>query len=102
MYGASATEMAESIQRDEIHVTRWSLDPTSLGAYSAPKPGYWNMREAMRRPVGAGMDGEGTPRLFFAGEGTGRSIYSGSYPAAYESGLEAARLIDEMMEAHRR
>ncbi len=95
-------QVGEAMQRQEIHITRWSLDATSLGAYSAPLPGYWNMREVLGRPVGAGSDGAGTPRLFFAGEGTGRSIYSGSYPGAYESGLEAARLIHETIEAHGR
>jgi monoamine oxidase len=83
----------DSIQSNEIHVTRWSLDETSLGAYSVPVPGHWDKREVLRRPVGAGEDGEGTKRLFFAGEGTARAIHNGSYPGAYESGVDAARLI---------
>jgi Fe-S-cluster-containing dehydrogenase component len=81
----------------EIHVTRWSLDETSLGAYSVPTPGHWDKHELLRRPVGAGADGEGTKRLFFAGEGTARAIYNGSYPGAYESGVEAARVIHAAM-----
>ena len=40
-----------------------------------------------------GEDGEGTKRLFFAGEGGARTIYNGSFPGAYESGMEAARVI---------
>jgi monoamine oxidase len=39
----------------------------------------------------------GAKRLFFAGEGTARAIYNGSYPGAYESGLKAARDIHAAM-----
>ena len=87
----------DSIQSNQIHVTRWSLDETSLGAYSVPVPGYWDKREILRRPVGVGEDGEGTKRLFFAGEGAARAIHNGSYPGAYESGVEAARGINAEM-----
>jgi monoamine oxidase len=90
-------QVVDSMQSDEIHVTRWSLDETSLGAYSVPMPGHWDKHEILRRPVGAGADGEGTKRLFFAGEGTARAIYNGSYPGAYESGVEAARVIHAAM-----
>jgi uncharacterized protein with NAD-binding domain and iron-sulfur cluster len=40
---------------------------------------------------------QGIKRLFFAGEGTAREIYNGSYPGAYESGLKAARDIHAAM-----
>jgi monoamine oxidase len=86
MYGEK--QVVDAIRNDEIQVTRWSLDETSLGAYSAPEPGHWDKHEILRRPVG---------RLFFAGEGAARSIYNGSYPGAYESGIEAARLIHTAM-----
>jgi len=86
MYGE--TQVRDAIVGDGIHVTRWSLDETSLGAYSVPAPGHWDKHEILRRPVGA---------LFFAGEATARAIYNGSYPGAYESGLEAARAIHATM-----
>jgi monoamine oxidase len=86
-------DVAESIQKDGIHVTRWSLDETSFGAYSVPEPGHWDKHEILRRPVGIGPGGTGPKRLFFAGEGTARAIYNGSYPGAYESGVDAARVI---------
>jgi monoamine oxidase len=93
-------QVKDSIQSNEIHVTRWSLDETSLGAYSVPVPGHWDKREILRRPVGAGKDGEGTKRLFFAGEGAAQAIHNGSYPGAYESGVDAARVIHAgMLEA---
>ena len=91
MYGEDLVR--DSIQSNEIHVTRWSLDETSLGAYSVPVPGHWDKRETLRRPIGAGKDGEGTKRLFFAGEAAARAIHNGSYPGAYESGVDAARVI---------
>ena len=87
----------EAIQSNQIHVTRWSLDETSLGAYSVPEPGYWDMRETLRKPVGkpgAGEDDEdGRKSLYFAGEATSRAIYNGSFAGAYETGMQAAREI---------
>jgi len=78
------------LMSDEVQVTRWSLDPTSYGAYSIAEPGDWLNHELLGEPV------ENIPRkewLFFAGEGTARGIYLGSYPGAYESGVKAARDI---------
>ena len=93
MYGES--KVMESIQEDQIQVTRWSLDETSLGAYSVASPGNWDKHEILGKPVGPGE--EGRPRVFFAGEGTARAIYNGSYPGAYESGMKAARDIHAEM-----
>lgn len=84
----------EDVQEDAIQVTRWSLDATSFGAYSVAEPGSWYQRQILAEPV---EDGTGTKRLFFAGEGTARAIYNGSYPGAYESGVKAARDIHAAM-----
>lgn len=84
----------EDIQQEGIQLTRWSLDATSFGAYSVAEPGSWYLREILAEPV---EDAQGTKRLFFAGEGTARAIYNGSYPGAYESGLKAARDIHAAM-----
>lgn len=81
------------IQKEGIQVTRWSLDSTSFGAYSVAEPGQWHQREKLAEP----LPRKGTKRLFFAGEGTARAIYNGSYPGAYESGLKAARDIHAAM-----
>jgi hypothetical protein len=83
----------EDIQNEGIQLTRWSLDPTSFGAYSVAEPKEWYQREILAEPV----PDVGTKRLFFAGEGTARAIYNGSYPGAYESGLKAARDIHAAM-----
>jgi monoamine oxidase len=83
----------EDIQDEGIQVTRWSLDSTSFGAYSVAQPGQWYQREILAAPV----EVKGTKRLFFAGEGTARAIYNGSYPGAFESGLKAARDIHAAM-----
>lgn len=82
-----------AIQADRIHVTRWSLEPYTLGAYSAPQPGQWDKREVLGRPVAAGGGNEAPPRLFFAGEASSPSIFNGSYPGALETGIRAAREI---------
>ena len=82
------------IQQAAIQITRWSLDSTSFGAYSVAEPGTWYLREILSEPV---ADAKATKRLFFAGEGTARAIYNGSYPGAYESGLKAARAINAKM-----
>ena len=84
----------EDIQQEGIQLTRWSLDSTSFGAYSVAEPGSWYLREILAEPV---EDAKGTKRLFFAGEGTARAIYNGSYPGAYESGMKAARDIHAAM-----
>jgi hypothetical protein len=84
----------EDMQEEGIHVTRWSLDATSFGAYSVAEPGSWYQREVLAEPV---ENAQGAKRLFFAGEGTARAIYNGSYPGAYESGLKAARAIHATM-----
>lgn len=83
----------EDIQNEGIQLTRWSLDSTSFGAYSVAEPKQWYQRQVLAEPV----PDVGTKRLFFAGEGTARAIYNGSYPGAYESGLKAARDIHAAM-----
>jgi monoamine oxidase len=90
--GIYREQVERSIVEDQIQVTRWSIDPTSYGAYSVALPGNWDKHEVLAEPVD---DTHGVKRLFFAGEGTARAIYNGSYPGAYESGLRAAREIHE-------
>src|SRR5262249_6672819 len=84
----------DDIEPGGIQTNHWSLDSTSFGAYSAAEPGSWYLREVLAEPV---EDADGTRRLFFAGEGTSRPIYNGSYPGAYESGVKAAREIHAAM-----
>jgi len=87
-------KIEENIQEEGIQVTHWSLDATSFGAYSVAEPGSWYERQILAQPV---ETENGTKRLFFAGEGTARAIYNGSYPGAYESGVKAARDIHAAM-----
>ena len=95
VYGAEAVEGA--LLPDQIHVTRWSLEPYTLGAYSVPAPGAWDERQVLGRLLAAGADGAdgmgGPLRVFFAGEACSRTIYNGSYAGAFETGLAAAREI---------
>ena len=81
----------DAIETNDIHVTHWSLDATSYGAYSAPEPGNWDKHAVLAEPV---ADAKGNDRLFFAGEATAIAKYNGSYPGAYRSGLEAADKIN--------
>jgi monoamine oxidase len=87
----SPEAVSRAIDAARIHVTRWSLDPTSYGAYSIAGPRMWFYHEILAQPV---KDSGGMERLYFAGEGTARPIYNGSYPGAYESGVKAARAIN--------
>lgn len=93
----------DAVLKDQIHVTRWSLDETSLGAYSVPLPGYWDMRETLRKPIGAedpAEDAEGPKAVFFSGEAATRAMFNGSFPGAYETGMQAAREIHaQLLEA---
>ncbi len=82
------SKIDEDIEEARIHVTHWSLDSTSFGAYSVAEPGDWYQREILAEPVG---------RLSFAGEGTSLPIYNGSYAGAYVSGMKAARDINAAM-----
>ena len=90
MYGEE--EVRSAILEDQIHVTRWSLEPFTLGAYSLPQPGAWDQRAVLGRPVAA--TDAGSPRLYFAGEAASRIMYNGSYAGAFETGLAAAREIN--------
>jgi monoamine oxidase len=69
----------------QLHVTRWSLDPLTLGAYSYPAVG--SPRQDINRlaaPVGS--------HLFFAGEATSAD-YPGTVHGAWLSGERAATEI---------
>lgn len=91
IYGEEA--IAGALLADRVHVTRWSLDPNTLGSYSAAVPGGWDQRAVLAEPVAAGADESGPLRLFFAGEACSRTMYNGSYAGAWETGLAAARAI---------
>ncbi len=75
------------------YVTRWTIDPWTRGSYAVVRPGAVHMREVLAEPVRGGDVADAPNRLYFAGEGTTRSIYSGSFAGSYESGLTAARRI---------
>ena len=76
-----------------VVVTRWTQHPWTRGSYAVVLPGQVEAREVLREPVHGGDDEAAPNRLYFAGEGVARSIYSGSFAGSYESGLTAARRI---------
>ena len=38
MYGSSGVDMGKAVDTADIYMTRWSLDPWTMGAYSAALP----------------------------------------------------------------
>ena len=105
MYGSATLDLAGAVDKADIYVTRWSLDPWTLGAYSAARPNAWPMREELARPVSYyTLDAQtgqqqvhGPARLHFAGEATALLMYNGSFAGAYESGMRAAREMLELL-----
>ena len=76
---------AKLLQPISSHVTRWGVDPYSLGSYSFMKVGSIpNDYEDLSLPVG--------DRLFFAGEATSRH-HPATVAGAYLSGLREAKRI---------
>jgi monoamine oxidase len=90
MYGIADVDAALA---GPVVVTRWTQHPWTRGSYAVVLPGMVGAREVLAEPVPGG-DGDGAVnRLYFAGEGVTRSIYSGSFAGSYETGLRAARRI---------
>lgn len=95
--------VAEAVEKADIYVTRWSLEPWTLGAYSAARPGAYVRKEQgelparkeLARPLPYREDSAGpvAHQVFFAGEACASPAYNGTLAGAYESGLKAAREI---------
>jgi monoamine oxidase len=106
MYGSATLDLASAVDQADIYVTRWSLEPWTLGAYSAAKPNAWPMREELAKPVRyytldartGQREEHGPERLHFAGEATALLMYNGSFAGAYESGMRAAREMLELLD----
>jgi len=104
------TPVAQGVEKADIYVTRWSLEPWARGAYSAASPGAYLQERAGELPVREELakplpyraqmkDTEDTAphQVFFAGEATASPMYNGSLAGAYESGMRAARaMLDEL------
>jgi monoamine oxidase len=96
---APPLDIAQAVDKADIYLTRWSLDPWTLGAYSAALPGNWQMREKLgeaicaydpaqqKEPAKEGC----VKRLYFGGEATSRPMFNGSFAGAHEAGLRNAR-----------
>ncbi|KFA89753.1 hypothetical protein Q664_33255 [Archangium violaceum Cb vi76] len=98
--GASAPlDIGQAVDKADIYLTRWSLEPWVLGAYSAARPDAWHLRETLGQSIcsyqPASQQEPATEgclrRLYFGGEATGRPMYNGSFAAAHEAGLRSAR-----------
>jgi len=66
------------------YLTQWSHNPWTMGAYAAARPGHYDARAALAKPLGE--------RLFFAGEAVAAPYYQ-LCAGAYTSGENAARKV---------
>ena len=68
--------------------TRWGHDRWTLGSYASAEPGYFHMREVLRRPV--------AERIFFAGEACHGSLWalcSGAHLSGIETATDVAHAV---------
>jgi len=91
-------DISEVIDENEIHVTHWSLEPYTLGSYSYSSSGNWILHAQLAKPIEVNNSGKSIKRLFFAGEACASPIYNGSFAGAYQTGLQAAREINNSLE----
>jgi monoamine oxidase len=66
------------------NITRWGEHPWTLGSYAAAKPGYYHMRDELRKPI--------ADKLFFAGEATHPEQWA-TCGGGLLSGIDAANSI---------
>lgn len=104
---APPLDIAQAVDKADIYLTRWSLDPWTLGAYSAALPDKWQLREKLGEaicPYDPAKQEEPekekcVKRLYFGGEATSKPMFNGSFAGAHEAGLRNAReLIDSLEE----
>ncbi|HYI00887.1 NAD(P)/FAD-dependent oxidoreductase [Hyalangium sp.] len=103
---APPLDIAQAVDKADIYLTRWSLDPWTLGAYSAALPGAWPMREELGKAICSyDLSRQQEPteegcvkRLYFGGEATSRPMFNGSFAGAHEAGLRNARALLESLE----
>ena len=109
MYGSESLDIGGAVDKADIYMTRWSLDPWTLGAYSAALPDAWPMREELAVPItyytrdaqSGQEEPHGPLRVYFGGEATARPMYNGSFAGAYEAGMRAAReMLDGLENEH--
>lgn len=72
-------------QLSRTGLTHWGSNPYTLGSYSAARPGGSKMHAVLAKPV--------DDRVFFAGEACARPLFNGSLAGAYESAVDASKLI---------
>lgn len=100
MYGSESVDIAGEVDKADIYMTRWSLEPWTLGTYSASLPDKSHMREELAKPISYTLNPQseneephGAHRVYFGGETTARPMYNGSFAGAYEAGMRSAREI---------
>jgi len=75
------------------NVTRWGEHPWTLGAYAAAEPGYFHMREELRKTI--------ADKVFFAGEATHPQQWA-TCGGGLLSGIDAADAVAHVLGVKRR
>jgi monoamine oxidase len=96
---ATPLDISQAVDKADIYLTRWSLEPWTLGAYSAALPDAWPMREKLGQSICSYQpstqeepaEKDCIKRLYFGGEATSRPMLNGSFAGAHEAGLRNAR-----------
>ena len=88
--GELKKSLGNDIQKDFVKgaYTMWDEDPWTLGSYASAEPGYYHMREVLRRPVGE--------RIFFAGEAWHKLLWAtcaGAQLSGIDTAIEVADLL---------
>jgi monoamine oxidase len=84
-FGFAEAEARQMVQ--EVHFYDWDADPLSRGAYSYVPAGALEAIDLLMQP-------QAGDTIYFAGEAINRK-YNGTIHGAIESGLRAARLVQE-------
>ncbi len=72
------------------NMTRWGQHPWTLGAYAAAQPGYYHMREELKKSI--------ADKVFFAGEATHRMQWA-TCGGGLLSGIDAATEVAGILKA---
>jgi len=88
--GELKKSLGNDIHKDFVKgaYTMWDKDPWTLGSYASAEPGYYHMREVLRRPVG--------DRIFFAGEACNELLWATCAGAQF-SGIDTARDVADRL-----
>ena len=88
--GELKKHIGSDIEKDFVkgNYTMWDKDPWTLGSYASAEPGYYHMRDVLRRSEG--------DRIYFAGEACDRLLWA-TCAGAYNNGIETANVVGDWL-----